>query len=85
MALGKCRELTRPDHDADRLPNGFYSTHALGVERPIPAQSEHLGDVLVPCGEVERFPGGGMGANEFIVYNTRQIKMRYLVRIKVNR
>ena len=43
-----------------------------------------MGDVEVPLGETENYSQGGMGCNEFIVYNTRQIKMKYLVRIKVN-
>ena len=31
VALGNMRPLTSPDIDADRLPAGFNSTHAIGV------------------------------------------------------
>ena len=30
VALGNSRQLLRPDYDADNLPNGFHSTHAIG-------------------------------------------------------
>ena len=43
-----------------------------------------MGDIEIPLGEVENYNSGGwMGANEFVVYKTNQIKMKYLVRIKV--
>jgi len=41
-------------------------------------------DIELPLGKVESFKNGGMGNNEFIVYNTNQIRMRYLVRCKLN-
>ena len=81
VALGQPRPLSRPDCDADRLPAGYHSTHALGVKRPNPLESEMIeGGVEVPLGSLERVPEGGMGCNEFVVYNTNQIKMRYIVR-----
>ena len=84
VALGNSRQLLRPDHDADNLPHGFHSTHAIGRQRPKPSQTEYLGDVEMPLGEVEDYPAGGMGANEFVVYKTNQIQMKYLVRVKVS-
>lgn len=52
VALGKMRPLTRPDTNADRLPKGFSSTHAIGVQRPKPSESEYIlnGEVEVPSG-----------------------------------
>jgi len=83
VALGKMRPLQRPDCNADRLPKGFHSTHAIGIQRPKPSESETLfGDIEVPLGHVENVPSGGMGCNEFVVYNTNQIKMRFIVRCK---
>ena len=84
VALGNSRQLLRPDYDADNLPNGFHSTHAIGRQRPKPSQTEYLGDVEMPLGQVEDYPAGGMGANEFVVYKTNQIQMKYLVRVKVS-
>ena len=80
VALGTQRPLMRPDCYAHNLPSGFHSTKAIGYEEPDPAESERMGDVEIPCGNLKRVPGGGMGANEFVVYNTNQIKMRYIVR-----
>ena len=71
VALGNMRPLTRPNIDADRLPNGSHSTHAVGVRRPKPSESEFIeNNIEVPLGRVEDFREGGMGCNEFVVYNT---------------
>lgn len=83
VALGNMRPLNGPDRDAARLPNGFHSTHAIGRQRPKPSESETYFDhVEVPLGRIEDVPTGGMGSNEFVVYNTNQIKMRFIVRCK---
>jgi len=80
VALGKCQELKRPNCDADILPPGINSTHAIGYRRPDPNESITISkDVEVPCGKIQNYSEGGMGANEFVVYNTNQIKMRYIV------
>ena len=71
VALGKPQELQYPNCDADQLPPGCHSTHALGIQRPDPKQSKTIeGDIEVPMGEATRFEGSNMGCNEFIVYNT---------------
>ena len=82
VALGKQRPLKSPDCYAHNLPSGFHSTKAIGYEEPDPAESLHMGDVEMPLGKVKHVSGGGMGANEFVVYNTNQIKMRYIVRCR---
>ena len=72
VALGKTRELTNIDCNADNnLPKGCSSTHALGRQRPKPSQTIYKNGIEIPLGETENFPGGGMGANEFVVYNTK--------------
>ena len=71
VALGKPRQLLRPDHDADRLPKDCHSTHAVGVNRPAPGVVKQIGkDIEVPLGKTEHYNAGGMGANEWVVYNT---------------
>jgi len=80
VALGKPRELLRPDCNAASLPVDCHSTHAVGTSRPNPAGSLQVKDVEIPMGKMESFPKGGMGANEWVVYNTNQIKMKYLVK-----
>ena len=84
-ALGNPRELTSPNYDAANLPSGTHCTHALGRSRPDPSGDIMFEkDISVPLGKTQDFSGGGMGANEFIVYNTNQIRMRYLVKCRVN-
>lgn len=41
-------------------------------------------DVEVPLGTVTRVNDAYMGANEFVVYNTNQVRMRYIVRCRVS-
>ena len=85
VALGNCQEKLRPDCDSDILKKGTHSTHAVGMTRPTPKDSVFMekGKVEVPLGKTENFKGGHMGANEFIVYNTNQIKMKYLVKFEM--
>lgn len=51
VALGKMRPLQRPNCDAASLPKGHHSTHAIGVKRPKPSESETIeNNVEVPLG-----------------------------------
>ena len=86
-ALGNTKEYHHFYQDADTLPAGCNSTHGIGRAIPDPAQAKTIdGDIVVPCGKEIRNPDGmaGIGHNEFIVYNTNQIRMRYLVKCKFN-
>ena len=84
-ALGNSRELLHPDYNAANLPKDKHSTHALGRSRPDPSGTIMFEkDIQVPLGKSQDFSGGGMCLNEFIVYNTNQIRMRYLVKVKVD-
>jgi hypothetical protein len=84
-ALGNPRELQRPDYNAANLPKGSNSTFAVGRQRPTPSGSIMFEkNIEIPVGKVENFSSGGMGHNEYIVYNTNQVRMRYLVRCKLN-
>lgn len=54
----------------------------MGTRYPDPAGSQLLdGDVTVPTGKIIENKKNGWHLNEFIVYNTNQIRMRYIVRI----
>ena len=73
-----------PSYNAATLPAGIHSTHALGTRHPDPKESIKIdGDVEVPMGKAINYSPNGMGANEFIVYNTNQIKMRYMIKWKM--
>jgi hypothetical protein len=41
-------------------------------------------NIEVPVGKLEDYKEGHMGANEWVVYNTNQIKMRYIAKFKIN-
>jgi poly [ADP-ribose] polymerase 2/3/4 len=87
VALGKTRDLYDTDCDADNLPKGYHSTYGVGTSIPNPAQSKMLEkDIVVPSGKQTNNSDkkAHRGYNEFIVYNTNQIRMRYLVKCKFN-
>ena len=84
-ALGKSRELDRPDYNAANLPAGFHSTKANGRSIPDPHESEVIEkDIWIPNGSTKVNNNGGMGHNEYIVYNVNQVRMRYLIKCKMN-
>jgi hypothetical protein len=87
VALGDMHELTQADYNASTLPKGKSSTKGVGCNYPDPAQSVTLpSGVLVPCGPAVRssVPGSSLLYNEFIAYDTAQIKMKYMVKLKFN-
>ncbi|EDV26011.1 uncharacterized protein TRIADDRAFT_23639, partial [Trichoplax adhaerens] len=90
VSLGKSRELLAADYDADQLPVGYHSTKGLGRSAPNTTSNTTLSNgVVVPLGKVMNTgvnnPGGyTLNYNEYVVYNTNQVKMKYLVKIKFN-
>ena len=87
VALGKCRQLHDSDHDADNLPKGINSTRGVGVSMPDPKGQQTLEkDIIVPSGKTipNKDKKAHRGYNEFIVYKTEQVRMKYLVKVKFN-
>ena len=87
VALGDMHELKQADYHASNLPAGKLSTKGLGCNYPDPAHNVQLDNgVVVPLGKEKKdsIPGSSLLYNEFIVYNTAQIKMKYLVKMKFN-
>ena len=83
VALGKFNEVKAPTHN-EYMPPGTQSTKALGRIRPDPAGSKIVEkDIEVPMGKKTEFKDGYMGVDEFIVYNTNQIRMRYIVKCQM--
>ncbi|BBN16135.1 poly [ADP-ribose] polymerase 2/3/4 [Marchantia polymorpha subsp. ruderalis] len=85
VALGDMRELTTSDYNADKLPPGLLSTKGVGNTAPDPKQFKTLDNgVVVPMGKPKKGVGKGgyLLYNEFIVYNTAQIRMKYLLLTK---
>lgn len=68
--------------------NKKVCTIGLGAEEPDPSGAVELDGVTVPCGKMKKTgrksPGGGytLQYNEYIVYDLKQIRLKYLCRVK---
>ena len=88
VSLGQTNQLINADYNADQLPEGKSSV--MGMGRIEPAAYKDDGDGgLLPVGPAQKTKISDMGGytlnyNEFIVYDTKQIKMKYLAKIKFN-
>ena len=88
VALGQPNKLVNADYNADKLPSGCHSVQGLGRIEPGGIDTLPSG-LAIPTGKpkktkVENKSGFTLQYNEFIVYNTNQIKMKYLAKIKFN-
>ncbi|KAH7695766.1 WGR domain containing protein, partial [Aphelenchoides avenae] len=87
FALGETRDLFDADYDASDLPEGKHSTRGLGGMGPDPADAVMIEDDLkVPCGKLVEQSAAkeketSLLYNEYVVYDTKQIRMRYLVEV----
>jgi poly [ADP-ribose] polymerase len=85
-ALGKVYHTAHGKFiDSDMLADaGFDSVLGMGTKEPRAAQRERHGDVTVPLGREADAPcvASELDHNEFIVYNTAQVRMKYLVLVR---
>jgi len=84
VALGNMYELTKAKH-ITKLPAGKHSCKGLGKTSPDAAAEKILPDgATVPLGEgVENDSlESSLLYNEYIVYDTAQVNMKYLVKLK---
>lgn len=90
VALGKPNELLAADYAADKLPKGSHSVMGMGKIAPDPSGHVTMSDgMVVPTGKskdtgVTNPHGYTLNYNEFIVYDTKQIRMRYLMKVQFN-
>ncbi len=88
VSLGTPNELINSDYDADKLPANKHSTKGLGKHEPDRKQWVVLDDgCVVPTGDivqtgVNNQTGYTLLYNEYIVYDTKQIKLKYLLKIE---
>ena len=87
VSLGETNQLINADYNAGQLPEGKSSV--MGMGRVEPASYQELDGGLLPVGpaklrKINNTPGYALNYNEFIVYDTKQIKMKYLAKIKFN-
>ncbi|XP_057798060.1 poly [ADP-ribose] polymerase 1 [Salvia miltiorrhiza] len=84
VALGDVFELTKSQY-MDKPPKGKHSTKGLG--KKVPLESEFVkwrDDVVVPCGKPvdSKVRATELMYNEYIVYNTAQVKMQFLLKVR---
>ncbi|XP_048549512.1 poly [ADP-ribose] polymerase 1 [Triticum urartu] len=84
VALGDMHELKKAT-PMDKPPRGKHSTKGLG--KTVPLESEFVkwrDDVVVPCGKPvpASIRASELLYNEYIVYNTAQVKMQFLLKVK---
>ncbi|CAM4783524.1 unnamed protein product [Rotaria magnacalcarata] len=88
VALGKWNELFHSDSNAHKLPTGCSSVKALGSVAPSAKNEVKLNDdITVPMGPGEAATahsakGYSLNYNEFIVYDIKQVRLRYLIKLK---
>jgi len=87
VSLGKPNKMLKADYDASSLPAGCNSVHGLGKVEP--STHEEVSGAKLAMGpprntKVDNKGGYTLQYNEFIVYNTNQIKMKYLAKVKFN-
>ncbi|XP_062190383.1 poly [ADP-ribose] polymerase 1 [Phragmites australis] len=84
VALGDMYELKKAT-SMDKPPRGKHSTKGLG--KTVPQESEFVkwrDDVVVPCGKPvpASIRNSELLYNEYIVYNTSQVKMQFLLKVR---
>jgi len=88
VALGETHDLIHADENIhNRLPTGKHSVRGIGRSAPDPKAALTMDDgVLVPRGKLVQNDHTSNGSptlayNEYIVYNTQQIRERYLIEV----
>ncbi|WOL07419.1 hypothetical protein Cni_G16160 [Canna indica] len=84
VALGEIHELKKATY-MDKPPKGKHSTKGLG--KTVPLESEFVkwkDEVVVPCGKPvpSSVRASELLYNEYIVYNTNQVKMQFLLKVR---
>lgn len=86
VALGKSKELYQINTLASKLPKGYHSTKGIGVRIPNPKGNKTIdNDVTVQLGKLRKNPDKQASRQyaEYVVYKEEQVKLRYLVKVKM--
>ncbi|XP_064404222.1 poly [ADP-ribose] polymerase 2-like isoform X3 [Halichondria panicea] len=92
VSLGNTHDLLAAEYNADELVKGRRAHSVMGLGRiaPNPSMDHTLSDgCVVPLGTsvdtgVSNPRGYTLNYNEYIVYDVKQVKMRYLAKVKFN-
>ncbi|GFS80273.1 poly polymerase 1 [Nephila pilipes] len=83
VALGNMYEKTRAEY-VEKLPDEKHSTFGMGKTVPDPDRKTVIGNVEVPYGKPttrKDVKHSDLLYNEYIVYDTNQINIKYLVKV----
>ena len=83
IALGTPKKETQSVSHSG-TPVGYDSVHGVGQWQP--DQESHIikqDGLIIPVGKLQNFGGSGLLYDEFIVYDTAQIKMKYLLELEI--
>jgi len=86
VALGHMNEKLNADYHASNLPRGKLSTKGIGRNAPCSSVTTTDG-MIIPNGRIceTRVKNASLWYNEFIVYDTDQIRPRYLCEFEFRR
>ncbi|XP_040208464.1 poly [ADP-ribose] polymerase 2 isoform X4 [Rana temporaria] len=89
VALGECNNLIAADYDAQKQLKGKHSTKGVGRCIPDPQKSITHEGTLVPLGPLidtglQNNDGYTLNYNEYIVYDSSQVRMKYLLQVHFN-
>ncbi|XP_062508992.1 poly [ADP-ribose] polymerase 2-like, partial [Corticium candelabrum] len=90
VRLASSNDLLAADYDADQLLRGKQSVMGKGRIAPDPGNIHTMSDgCVVPLGptcdtKVHNSHGYTLDCNEYVIYDVKQIKMRYLVKLRFN-
>lgn len=86
VALGQVHELKKAQY-MEKPPRGKHSTKGLGKKVPDEAGfAKWKDEVVVPCGKPvdSKVKSSELMYNEYIVYDTAQVKMQFLLKVRFN-
>jgi poly [ADP-ribose] polymerase 1 len=84
VALGNTHDLTQATY-VEKLPKGKHSAKGIGKTQPNPKGAVKRDDgTVVPMGKpiTKESRDSSLLYNEFIVYDTAQVNLKYLLKVK---
>lgn len=92
VALGNMKEYIRATNPPKNIPGKkFQSVKGLGRQGPDMAKSVYLQNgCVIPMGPIIEYPTNpntyhSLNHNEYVVYNTNQVRIKYVVELRDNR
>jgi len=83
VALGDMKEYSDINRNAASQLGGKHSTKGIGQTIPDPSEEKVCDNVTIPLGKpIKNKTKCYLSHNEYIVYNTDQVKMKYLLKIR---